>query len=60
VDGCTFPAGSPEGLAAKMQLFLDDPGLRERLAKNIPAVKDMQVHARELVSLYNRMLRTQD
>jgi len=56
VDGCTFPAGRPEGLAAKMRLFLDDLGLKDRLAANIPEVKDMKVHAQELVSIYNRVL----
>jgi len=56
VNGCTFPAGSPEGLAAKMQLFLDDPGLRDRLAENIPEVKDMNIHARELRDIYTRVL----
>jgi glycosyltransferase involved in cell wall biosynthesis len=52
VDGLHFRAGDPEDLARTLERFLAEPDLAGRLARNLPRVKPMDEHARELEGLY--------
>ncbi|HVS11455.1 MAG TPA: glycosyltransferase family 4 protein [Planctomycetota bacterium] len=52
VDGLHFRAGDPEDLARALERFLAEPDLAARLARNLPRVKPMDEHARELEGLY--------
>ncbi len=52
VDGLRFRPGDPFDLARAMRRLLDDPGLRERLGREPPAVPTMDEHVPALLELY--------
>lgn len=56
VSGFTFPAGDAEKLAEKIKLFIAHPELKDKLSERLPDVKDMAVHAREILDVYNQAL----
>ena len=54
--GFTFPAGNAEKLTEAIKLFIANPGLQQKLAEQVPGVKDMKKHAEEIVSVYNSII----
>jgi GT2 family glycosyltransferase/glycosyltransferase involved in cell wall biosynthesis len=52
VDGLRFRPGDPKDLARVMRRLLDEPGLREGLAREPPAVPTMDEHVAALGGLY--------
>lgn len=50
--GLTFPVGDAEKLTDKIQMFINDPQLKDRLISYIPEVKSIEVHAAEITRLY--------
>jgi glycosyltransferase involved in cell wall biosynthesis len=56
VSGLTFTAGDSTALAEKITMFINDKSLKERLATQIPVVKDIAVHADEIVQLYGALI----
>lgn len=50
--GLTFPVGNAEKLAEKIQMFIDNPGLREHLSLHFPEVKTIETHAEEITKIY--------
>jgi glycosyltransferase involved in cell wall biosynthesis len=57
VNGFLFPAGNAAALRERMQAFLDDPELVNRLRANIGPVKDIREYAEEMEQLYDSLLR---
>jgi glycosyltransferase involved in cell wall biosynthesis len=55
--GFTFPVGNAEQLQEKIQLFINDPELRDNLAANLPEVNDIKTHAKELVNMYHDVIK---
>jgi len=52
IDGLLFPAGDAAALRRALLRLLDEPGLLERLRKNIPPAVDVAQHVQELEGLY--------
>jgi len=52
VDGLHFRAGDAADLARALERFLAEPDLAGRLARDLPRVKPMDEHAREIEGLY--------
>jgi glycosyltransferase involved in cell wall biosynthesis len=56
LTGLTFTAGDSSSLAEKITLFINDPGLRERLTRHLPLVKDITVYTDEILKLYGSLI----
>jgi glycosyltransferase involved in cell wall biosynthesis len=52
VDGLLYEARSTADLTRALRRLVDDRALLESLARNVPAVKSMDAHARELEAIY--------
>ena len=57
VNGLLFQARNSTDLATKMQMVIDDPGLIERLRKNIKPVIPIENHALEIREIYGSLVR---
>lgn len=57
--GFTFPVGEVEKLAEKIQLFINNPELRDTLSSNLPEVKDIETNSEEILTIYRRLLKSQ-
>ena len=55
-NGMLFEAGNAMELARCIERFAGDGGLRERLKRGIPSVKNMEIHAEEMMGLYGNLL----
>ncbi len=55
-NGMLFEAGNTMALARCIEKFAGDGGLRERLKRGIPRVKNMEEHAEEIMGLYGNLL----
>jgi len=53
--GFTFPVGDAEKLAEKIQLFIKNPELKNKLSSNLPEVKDIRTHTEEILHIYHRL-----
>ena len=51
-NGLLFQVGDCEGMAEKMQMIIDNPGLIEGFRKNIKPVTSMESHALKLKAIY--------
>lgn len=54
VDGLLVPPGDPRALAAALARLVDEAGLFEKLRRNVPKVKDVDVQVAELATLYEK------
>lgn len=54
-NGLIFRAGDATSLFEKIQECINNPALLSRLTSRIPAVKDITVHAAELLQLYAQL-----
>ena len=57
VNGLLFQARNSKDLAKKMQMVIDDPGLIERLRKNIKPVIPIENHTLEIREIYGSLVR---
>lgn len=55
-NGMLFKSGNIRELSGCMDRLVENAGLRERLRKGIPIVKNMEKHAEELMELYRTLL----
>ena len=55
--GLTFPVGNAEKLQEKIELFIQNPGLRDRLSANLPEVNDIKTHAKEIINVYHNVIK---
>lgn len=55
--GFTFPAGNIEKLKEKIQLFIKNPELKDSLSANLPEVKDITTHTKEILNTYQKLIR---
>jgi glycosyltransferase involved in cell wall biosynthesis len=55
-NGFMVNAGDAEDLRAKMEMFVNDPGLISHLQRNIVPWKSMNDHAHEIVTLYQKIV----
>jgi len=53
--GFTFPVGNVEKLTEKIQLFINDFGLKNSLESHLPEVQSIETHAEEIVKLYSTL-----
>ena len=56
VNGLLFQVGDSKDLTKKMQMVIDDPGLIERLRKNIRPVIPIENHALEIREIYRSLV----
>ncbi|MGH7801327.1 MAG: glycosyltransferase [Thermodesulfobacteriota bacterium] len=56
VNGLLFQVGDSKDLAKKMQMVIDDPGLIERLRKNINPVIPIENHALAIREIYRSLV----
>ena len=55
--GFTFPVGDAEKLAERIQLFIKNPELKDKLSANLPEVNDIKTHAKEILNIYNNLMK---
>ena len=55
-NGLHFRLGDARDLRAKLQRFLDEPDLLERLRGSFPPIKDIGTDARDMVRRYNALI----
>jgi glycosyltransferase involved in cell wall biosynthesis len=55
--GFTFPVGNSEKLQEKIQLFINNPDLKDRFSVNLPEVNDIKTHAEEIMSVYHNVIK---
>lgn len=53
--GFTFPVGDAEKLAERIQLFIKNPELKNKLSSNLPEVKDIRTHTEEILNIYYKL-----
>jgi glycosyltransferase involved in cell wall biosynthesis len=56
-NGLLFDPGDSDSLAEQIQLFIDSPGLGEKLAQGIQPVKSVEAEMDELETLYKQVIR---
>ena len=56
MNGFLFTPGSVESLKRCMLRFMGEPGLIQQMASQMPRVKTMAEHAREMVGVYEKIL----
>jgi glycosyltransferase involved in cell wall biosynthesis len=56
VNGLLFRVGDHEDLAAQMRAISADPGILERLRRNIRPPVSIETHARRMEEIYNRAI----
>jgi glycosyltransferase involved in cell wall biosynthesis len=56
VDGLTFTPGDARSLSRVLRRCLDDPGLPDRLARNLPPPMEISAHVEALLALYRQAL----
>ena len=55
--GFTFPVGNAEKLREKIQLFIRNPKLKDNLSANLPEVKDIKTHTKEILNIYHNLIK---
>ena len=55
-NGFTFPVGNTEKLREKIELFINNPELRNKLSSNMPEIKDVETNAEEILHLYYQLI----
>ncbi len=55
--GFTFPVGNAEKLREKIQLFIRNPELKDNLSANLPEVKDIKTHTKEILNIYHNLIK---
>ena len=53
--GFTFPVGDAEKLADKIQLFIKNTELKNKLSSKLPEVKDIKTHTKEILRIYHKL-----